>query len=166
MVVPGEGHGSAAPEATHASVASVTWTARTRPPMSVRRPAHGMEHSGNRNHRPGHRALLHDRADSGRVYDTERMLKVVRTIAAILGLDPKLFGAHSLRIGGASDMREAKGDYEGARLLRERGRWMSDIAGIYARLPVATHLEASRAMTLTVGVDIERMTGWTQPATR
>ena len=62
---------------------------------------------------------------------------------------PAAFGAHSLRIGGASDFRDlfdtstAAGLEEAKRALKARGRWQSDIAYIYARTSLDSVLEAS-----------------------
>ena len=70
-----------------------------------------------------------------------------------LGLEPMRFGAHSLRIGGAS-AGLAAGLSEAA--LRAAGRWSSDVYQLYARASV----EALRAMATVIGstsfTDVER----------
>ena len=51
------------------------------------------------------------------------------------------------------------------RVIKERGRWASDIAFIYQRALVATHLDASAAVGRARGRDIEALCqGWVQPA--
>jgi hypothetical protein len=98
----------------------------------------------------------------GKIYDTNKVRDIAKAIANILGLDGHEFGGTSFRIGGASDLRESHGHGEATRLLRERGRWASDIGAIYSRLSVSTQLSASRAMSHAPGADIERITGWAQ----
>jgi hypothetical protein len=99
---------------------------------------------------------------AGKIYDTKTVRDIARAIAAILHIPEKEVGGTSFRIGGASDLRESHGDAEATRLLKERGRWMSDIANIYSRMSASTHLSASRAMTFAPGQDMERLTGWAQ----
>ena len=54
----------------------------------------------------------------------------VRLLMGSLGLDPRRFGAHSLRIGGASAGLAAG---MSAAALRAAGRWASDVYLLYAR---------------------------------
>ena len=83
------------------------------------------------------------------------------------------FGAHSLRIGGASDFRDlydtstAAGLEEAKRVLnlKKRGRWRSDIAFIYARTSLDSSLEASTRLADVSGREIESaFAGWAEPA--
>ena len=48
-----------------------------------------------------------------------------------IGLDPMFFGAHSLRIGGASALLAARVE---PTLIRLMGRWSSDVYEIYCRM--------------------------------
>ena len=49
--------------------------------------------------------------------------------------------------------------------IKERGRWASDTAFIYARALAANHLDVSAWMGDASGREIEAMVaGWTQPA--
>ena len=77
----------------------------------------------------------------------------VKALMGGLGLEPMRFGAHSLRIGGAS-AGLAAGLSEAA--LRAAGRWSSDVYQLYARASV----EALRAMATVIGstsfTDVER----------
>jgi hypothetical protein len=105
-------------------------------------------------------------SSAGKIYDTGVVRDIARDIARLIGIPPEDAGGTAFRIGGASCFRETHGDAEGKRLLNERGRWSSDISSIYSRMSVATHLSASRAMTHAPGADVERITGWAQPARR
>ena len=95
----------------------------------------------------------------------------MREIASAAGEDAAAFGAHSLRIGGASDFRDlydttaAAGLEEAKRVLKKRGRWRSDIAFIYARTSLDSSLEASARLADVSGRDIESaFAGWAEPA--
>ena len=57
--------------------------------------------------------------------------RVVKWLMAEIGLDPARFGAHSLRIGGATAALAAGFTPAQIRLL---GRWSSDVAEIYMRM--------------------------------
>ena len=58
------------------------------------------------------------------------MRDTVKALMGGIGLDPRHFGAHSLRIGGAS-AGLAAGMSRAA--LQAAGRWASDIYALYAR---------------------------------
>ena len=77
----------------------------------------------------------------------------VKRLMALLGLDPARFGAHSLRIGGATAAAAAGVPPS---VIRMCGRWNSDVFEIYTRI---THQAAAR-MTCTIGStafeDLER----------
>ena len=72
--------------------------------------------------------------------------------------------------GGATDFRElydnsAQGLDEARRVLKKRGRWLSDIAFIYARASLDTSLEASARLADVTGRDVESaFSGWAEPA--
>jgi hypothetical protein len=77
--------------------------------------------------------------------------------------DWKLFGGHSARIGGATDLAE-KGTASEV-LLRAKGRWASDIGAIYARLTRRALLAASRLMQKAKARDLEELLpDFVQPA--
>ena len=104
-------------------------------------------------------------------YCTSDVRTIVREIASAAGEDAAAFGAHSLRIGGASDFRDlydttaAAGLEEAKRVLKKRGRWRSDIAFIYARTSLDSSLEASARLADVSGRDIESaFAGWAEPA--
>ena len=61
----------------------------------------------------------------------------VRLLVSALGLDASLFGAHSLRIGGATAALAAGVPPQ---LIRLMGRWSSDVYEIYCRMSVESAL--------------------------
>ena len=111
------------------------------------------------------------RGGAASAFETRDVRAIVREIASAAGEDPAAFGAHSLRIGGASDFRDlydtstAAGLEEAKRVLKRRGRWRSDIAFIYARTSLDSSLEASARLADVNGRDVESaFVGWAEPA--
>ena len=49
------------------------------------------------------------------------------------------------------------------KIIKDRGRWWTDIFQIYARWSVAEHADASLAITHAGGVDVEDLVPFTQP---
>lgn len=92
------------------------------------------------------------------------MSELVRRSVARLGFtNLREWGAHSARIGGATDLAATGAASE--ILLKAKGRWASDIATIYARLTRRTLLAASRLMQQGHGRDLEEIfPSFTQPA--
>ena len=87
------------------------------------------------------------------------MIEAVR----VLGFDAKDFGAHSARIGGASDI----GDSNAASqlLLQAKGRWGSDVGKIYNRMTRRAQLAVSDLMYESKSKDLEEiMPDFVQPA--
>lgn len=92
--------------------------------------------------------------------------KLAKDMAAALGLDASEFGGKSFRIGGATDIAATVGMVAAERLLRERGRWKSDVAFVYKRALATDHLRLSAGMADAQGRDLEAMcAGWCQPST-
>ena len=77
----------------------------------------------------------------------------VKSMMGALGLDPRIFGAHSLRIGGAS-AGLAAGLSRAA--LQAAGRWSSDIYTLYARASREAVMGMSTVIGSTPFHDIER----------
>lgn len=75
--------------------------------------------------------------------------------ATALGYNPKEFGAHSPRIGGATDIESTGAASQ--LLLQAKGRWQSDIGRIYARMTRRAHLAASALMHRAKGRDLEEL---------
>ena len=101
----------------------------------------------------------------GAPYCTDDVDRLVERVVVFLGLDPKLYGAVSLRIAGATDLRDALG-MAGADLIKARGRWSSDIGFIYQLVTEAEMLEASVSMMAAERPERARNTGVAQPAVR
>jgi hypothetical protein len=100
----------------------------------------------------------------GHVWKTSDTRGLAGRMAAALGLDPGEFGGKSFRIGGATDWREVfKADAE--RIIKQRGRWHSDIAHLYQRALAGVHLSGSAAVGDAASADLESLCrGWVQPA--
>ena len=94
---------------------------------------------------------LFRRAGRGiRVSETRSM---VQKLMGALGLDPKRFGAHSLRIGGATAALAAG---MSAAAIRAAGRWSSDIYQIYCRLSRESAAGVATVIGSTSFEDLER----------
>ena len=78
---------------------------------------------------------------NGKAFSPSFFRNLVKRVAKALGFDPNLFGGHSPRIGGATDIGDTN-----PLMLQAKGRWGSDIARIYNRLTRRGLVKASRAM--------------------
>lgn len=100
----------------------------------------------------------------GVAYDTRDMRSIAQRMAAACGEDAATFGAKSFRSGGATDIRGSMGT-QGMHMIKQRGRWNSDIAEIYQRALVGDQIAGSVAMGDAAGADLESLLlGWSQPA--
>ena len=130
-------------------------------------PFRALERLANRRRKAGAQANkpLFTSKGGTKAMTTARVRGIFRHIAQLLGFNPKHFGAHSGRIGGATDLA-ATGDPSVPILLQAKGRWASDIGKIYARMTRRTHLAASDLMfTGSTGRDLEEiMPTFVQPA--
>ena len=96
--------------------------------------------------------------------DTGLISRWVKEVCPAAGLPTEGRGSSSLRIGGATDLYDLYGP-QAERLIRERGRWASDVAQIYQRVSATAHGAASRAIGDSEGVDLQSMLGgWAQLA--
>ena len=102
---------------------------------------------------------------TGKVPTTRYIAALAKRMGALFGLPDAALGGKSFRIACASDMYHEYGEHA-KRLLKERGRWHSDIAYIYARMSEGAHLAASQRTSGADAADIEAATGWAQPARR
>ena len=94
-------------------------------------------------------------ATSGARMTTAHFRAQNKRLAQLLGWDPKEAGAHTPRIGGASDYA---GTGEVSQLMLEaKGRWSGDIARIYARMTRRAHMAASDQMFKAKGRDLEEL---------
>ena len=93
------------------------------------------------------------RTTDGAAVTVGNLRRVIKQLMEQLGLDPRRFGAHSLRIGGATAALAA-GLSPAA--IRAAGRWGSDVYQLYTRLSA----EAAYGLAPTIGstdfVDTER----------
>ena len=74
------------------------------------------------------------------------MTDLARDMVAELKLPLGEFGAKFARIGGATGLREKLGDSRATEVIKERGRWGSDIYKIYQGSLLRVQLQASRGM--------------------
>ena len=100
---------------------------------------------------------------TGKIPNTRYVAGLAKRMGALFGLPDSALGGKSFRIAAASDMYHAYGEHA-KRLLKERGRWHSDIAYIYARMSEGAHLEASQRTSGADAADVEAATGWAQTA--
>ena len=78
---------------------------------------------------------------------------MVKVLMHSIGLDPRSFGAHSLRIGGASAAFAVGVEPSAIRLA---GRWSSDVYEIYLRLSREAAVRLGRVVGSTSFDDLER----------
>jgi len=84
------------------------------------------------------------------------MRALVRLRVRQLGYsDPYEWGAHSCRIGGATDLTST--GRVSPLLLQAKGRWASDIGRIYSRMTRRAQLAASELMYAAKGRDLEEL---------
>ena len=110
--------------------------------------------------------------DTSRVFAASHLLPILRRDAALVGFPPDEVFGNAYRIGGATDLRDAPSNRTGppigmeqaTRMIKDRGRWYSDIFEIYERGSLEEHALASAAITEAGGIDLEQiLTGWVQP---
>jgi hypothetical protein len=93
------------------------------------------------------------RNEDGSPIRTSQLRGMVKTLMRRLGQPERLFGAHSLRIGGATAALAAG---VSPSLIRLLGRWSSDVYEIYTRLCLGLALDATRQVGSTAFEDLER----------
>ena len=95
---------------------------------------------------------------NGAAICTSDVRALVKGLMAKLGLDPRRFGAHSLRIGGATAALAAG---MSPSTIRAAGRWASDIYEIYTRVSRDAALRVATVVGSTPFVDTERSARFT-----
>lgn len=83
---------------------------------------------------------------------TRHVCAAVKACMAAVGLDPDRFGAHSLRIGGATAALAAG---VSPQLIRLMGRWSSDVYEIYCRMSLESALRVGTAIASTDATTFE-----------
>lgn len=110
--------------------------------------------------------LFRTQAASGKVshMTVSEMRKLVKERMKLLGYEQQAhWGAHSCRIGGATDLAAAGNT--SPLLLQAKGRWAGDIGRIYARMTRRGQIAASKLMQKAKGRDLEEIMGeFSQPA--
>ena len=98
-------------------------------------------------------------------YTSSDVAAVAQRLGDLVGVPRAQLGAKAFRIGGATDMREFLGESSAVALIRQRGRWFTDIALIYLRALAMSHLDASAGLGDASGLDLEALCeGWVQRA--
>jgi hypothetical protein len=99
---------------------------------------------------------LQDTRGRWRHMSVAQLREFTRDCAGRLGFTSRAeWGAHSARIGGATDL-VATGKTSQV-LLQAKGRWASDIGKVYARMTRRHQLAVSRLMQQAKGRDIEEL---------
>ena len=103
---------------------------------------------------------------NGKAVDTKYVSDTVKRFVTTVGEPASEYGGKGPRVGGAQDVRHAMGADDAATLvIKQRGRWASDIALIYARACATGHLMLSRVMGDAAGIDLEALVrGYTMAA--
>lgn len=91
---------------------------------------------------------------SGKAITVEEVRDTVKRLMAAVGCDPACFGAHSLRIGGATAALAANVDPS---VIRAMGRWASDAFEIYTRLTKEAAVRFTTVIGSTAFHDVERI---------
>ena len=89
------------------------------------------------------------------IYNTSYASKVFKSIARAAGVDEDEVGAKAGRIGGAIDWRQQLGEDGASRVMKERGRWSSDVSEVYQRPLLTSHLAPSMLIGTGNGASIE-----------
>ena len=113
---------------------------------------------------PLFRTRVKGRKDTVRHMRVGELRAFVKVLAKELGFtNAAEWGAHSMRVGGATDL--AATGQASELLLKAKGRWSSEIGAIYARMTPRALLAASRLMQKARGRDLEEvLPGFVQPA--
>lgn len=101
---------------------------------------------------------------NGRSWSTTDSRELAQDMATRLGERATDFGGKAFRIAGATDLRDVMGAASIA-LIKQRGRWWSDVAMVYQRMLSSEHLDASARIGGAASRDMEAMrVGWVQRA--
>ena len=92
-----------------------------------------------------------------KVVKVDQFRQIVRRLAELLQQPTAQFGAHSCRIGGATDLFSDSRNKDIEIILQNRGRWASDVYRIYVRITRRAHLHASHSMFAAGGRSMEEL---------
>jgi hypothetical protein len=90
---------------------------------------------------------------SGKAITVTEVRLVVKTLMLRIGLDPRRFGAHSLRIGGATAALAAHLPRDA---IQAAGRWSTDVFEVYTRASFQAGARLSTVIGSTPFNDLER----------
>ena len=90
--------------------------------------------------------------DDGLPFTVSLVRDMVKAVMQAAGRDPSLYGAHSLRIGGATAALAAGVP---PALIRLMGRWSSDVYEIYCRMSEQSALGVGTAIASAMVTDVE-----------
>ena len=93
----------------------------------------------------------------GSAITVSQVRDMVKAVMEAAGRDPRLYGAHSLRIGGATAALAAG---VSPQLIRLMGRWSSDIYEIYCRMSLQSALGVGQAIASAIVTDVEAAAGF------
>lgn len=88
-----------------------------------------------------------------RAFTVRQARDMIKALMASIGCDPDRFGAHSMRIGGATAALAAGIDPS---VIRAMGRWSSEVYEIYTRLTREAAARVSSTIASTAFHDMER----------
>ena len=91
--------------------------------------------------------------ESGAPVRVSELREVVKALMQSIGLDPARFGAHSLRIGGATAALAAGVPPS---MIRIMGRWSSDVYEIYCRMSLQAALQVGSTISAAVVDSVEQ----------
>lgn len=75
------------------------------------------------------------------------MVKAIgKRMAGMAGIVEEEVAGRLWRVGGAIDLRDTLGMEGGASMIKERGRWASDVAFVYARALAGQQMDAAAGM--------------------
>ena len=89
------------------------------------------------------------------IYNTSYAAKVFKSIARAAGLNDEEVGGKAGRIGGSIDWRQQLGEDGASRVMKQRGRWHSDVSEVYQRPLLTSHLAPSMMIGSNHGASIE-----------
>lgn len=89
----------------------------------------------------------------GASFTVAQVRDMVKAVMRAAGRDPSMYGAHSLRIGGATAALAAG---VSPQLIRLMGRWSSDVYQIYCRMSLESALGVGQAISSAVVTSVGR----------
>ena len=95
--------------------------------------------------------------EDGSIFNTSYVRELCRTVAVLADIDPADIGPKCLRIAGASEWRAWMGCEGATHAIKQRGRWLTDIADIYSRPLLTAQLGPSMSLGLDCGIGLKQI---------